>query len=102
MSDHRAGLVLDTIYVLASGRESFLFREKRTRRGFRPVWKRHLSVWRRASAHHDDQQDVVEVLPESQRGAAEESEVSLQELEKKKPMLAKSRFYKNTRVCDSV
>lgn len=32
------------------------------------------------SAHHDDQENVLEVVPEAQRGAAEQSEVSLQEL----------------------
>lgn len=32
------------------------------------------------SAHHDDQENILEVVPEAQRGAAEQSEVSLQEL----------------------
>lgn len=34
----------------------------------------------RACTHHDDQQNILEVVPEAQCGTAEESEVSLQEL----------------------
>lgn len=33
-----------------------------------------------AWTHHDDQQNVLEVISEAQRGAAEQGEVSLQEL----------------------
>lgn len=33
-------------------------------------------------SYHDDQQDILEVIPEAQSGAAEQSEVSFQELQK--------------------
>lgn len=40
----------------------------------------HLCVCSSVSAHHDDQQNVLEVVPEAQRVAAEQGKVSLQEL----------------------
>lgn len=33
------------------------------------------------STHHDDQQNILEVVPETQCGAAEQGKVSLQELQ---------------------
>lgn len=46
-----------------------------------------------AWTHHDDQQNVLEVISEAQRGAAEQGEVSLQELRDESTDTRSVRFY---------
>lgn len=43
--------------------------------------------------HHDDQQDVLEVIPEAQSVGAEQGEVSLQELRVKQRHSSQSCFF---------
>lgn len=44
-------------------------------------------------AHHDDQQNILEVVSEAQSVAAEQSKVSLQELQIKTQGLNSVKFY---------
>lgn len=50
------------------------------------LWK----LWTCVCTHHDDQQDVLEVIPEAQSVGAEKGDASLQELRTKQRDLSQS------------
>lgn len=83
---HTAALYGRTILAFLSSAECLIYSGHTARSGFGTPGKLWLLLWKQQGCvctHHDEQQDVLEAIPEAQSVGAEKGKISLQELQTK-------------------